>query len=268
MTLAKISIHELREPAHVARATIDEDGIEELAQDIRRVGVLVPLHVKEVDDGYEVVAGHRRLLAARRAGLVALPCLVRSSRDPDPTVIKLHENLYRQELTPVEEAAFFAELLPTCENDTDKLSAMLKQTRSYVEGRLLLLSGDPDVLHAVAQREISLGVAEELNKIQRESDRKWYLKWARETGATRATVRQWRFNSEAQVEPAPGAPVVAGTPAPVPQQGRDVFECLLCKDREPMTDLEFWHVHRSCRVRLERAMETQNPAPRTQNPGE
>ena len=223
MHLAKIAINELREPRLVARATLDEAGLDELAESIRRVGVINPLVVMEVDGGYEVVAGHRRLLAGRRAGLVALPCLVRSSRDANPTALKLHENLYRQELTPVEEAAFFAELLPGCDNDTDKLCQLVKQSRNYVEGRLLLLSGDPEVLAAVAQREISLGVGEELNKIQRESDRHWYLKWARETGATRATVRQWRFNSEAQVEPAPGAPASSPSPAPKTFTGREVF---------------------------------------------
>ena len=258
MHLAKISINELREPAQVARATLDEQGLDELAESIRRVGVINPLVVKEVDGGYEVVAGHRRLLAGRRAGLVALPCLVRSARDADPTAIKLHENLYRQELTPVEEAAFFAELLPSCDNDTDKLCALVKQSRTYVEGRLLLLAGDPEVLAAVAQREISLGVAEELNKIKRETDRRWYLKWARETGATRATVRTWRQISEAQVDPAPGAPAFRPTPPPVAFTGRDIFVCWICGEKEPVTDLEFHHLHRSCRVRAERAMEKQD----------
>jgi len=257
MHLAKISIHELREPAQVARATLDEQGLDELAESIRRVGVINPLVVKEVDGGYEVVAGHRRLLAGRRAGLVALPCLVRSARDADPTAIKLHENLYRQELSPVEEAAFFAELLPDCDNDTDKLCQLVKQTRGYVEGRLLLLRGDPDVLAAVAQRQISLGVGEALNKMPRPEDRKYYLQWAIATGATVAMVRQWTSIVAAQNQPMPLAAAPAATPAAPGPEPRDVLVCLLCHDKEPVTDLEFWNVHRSCRVRLERAMEKQ-----------
>jgi ParB/RepB/Spo0J family partition protein len=255
MHLAKIGINELREPAQVARATIDEQGLDELAESIRRVGVINPLTVKEVDGGYEVVAGHRRLLAARRAGMVALPCLVRSARDADPTAIKLHENLYWQELTPVEEAAFFAELLPTCGNDTDQLAALVKQTRSYVEGRLNLLNGDPEVLAAVAARRISLGVGEELNKIAREKDRRYYLGWAIETGATRSTVRQWRAISAAQVDVPTSAVEPAPGPASVLPPGRDIFLCFLCGDKEPVTDLEFHHIHRSCRVRMEREAE-------------
>jgi len=267
MHLAKIGINELREPAQVARATLDEEGLEALAEDIRRVGVLVPLHVMEVDGGYEVMAGHRRLLAARRAGLVAVPCLVRSARDAAPTVIKLHENLYRQELTPVEEAAFYAELLPTCGNDTDQLAALVKQSRGYVEGRLNLLNGDAEVLAAVAARRISLGVGEELNKIAREKDRRYYLGWAVETGATRSTVRQWRAISAAQVDVPAGTPVSAPGPAVHLQPGRDIFLCFLCGDKEPVTDLEFHHIHRSCRVRMEREVERRESEVRSQKSG-
>lgn len=256
MHLAKIAINELREPALVARAMIDEDGIEELAADIRRVGVLCPLHVMEVEGGYEVVAGHRRLLAARRAGLVALPCLVRSSRDPDPTVIKLHENLYRQELTPVEEAAFFAELLPSCDNDTDKLSVLVKQNRTYVENRLLLLSGDPEVLAAVAQREISLGVAEELNKLTDAASRAEGLRWARNGQMTITQARQFRITRNFAVVLTPEAPALSSSPAPPPPAVRDVFECFVCRKSEPKVGLEFWHVHTFCRMQVEAGVET------------
>jgi len=257
MHLAKISINELREPAQVARAVIDDEGIEELAGSIRRVGIINPLTVEEKDGYYEVVAGHRRLLAARRAGLVAVSCLVRSARDTNATALQLHENLYRQELTPVEEAAWFAELLPLCAHDTDMLAQTVKQKREYVEGRLNLLHGDPEVLAAVAKHEITLGVAQELNKMGEKKDRDYYLMWAKQTGATIGMVRQWRATCFAQA----AAPQVAppeGAPSPaalVPS--RDIFECFLCHQSEPKTDLEFWHIHRFCRAQLEARMKEQ-----------
>jgi ParB/RepB/Spo0J family partition protein len=255
MHLAKIAIDEIREPAHVARATIDEVGLDELAGSIKSVGVVNPLTVMEVDGGYEVIAGHRRLLAARRAGLVAVPCMVRSARDPNPTALKLHENLYREELSPVEEAAFFAELLTTCDNDTDKLCQIVKQSRGYVEGRLLLLQGDPDVLAAVAEKEITLGVAEELNKLERHEDRVYYLGWAKQTGATRAMVRAWRASVAAQMPVNPGAVVPAGL-QPLPASNYpDPFICILCKRKEPITDLRPVNAHQFCQIQLGEAME-------------
>jgi ParB/RepB/Spo0J family partition protein len=254
MHLAKIAVTELREPVQVARAAINEEGLDELADSLRKLGVINPLTVMEVDGGYEVIAGHRRLLAARRAGLVAVPCMVRSPRDPNPTALKLHENLYRQDLSPVEEAAFFAELLTTCDNDTDKLCQLVKQSRGYVEGRLNLLQGDPDVLAAVAQQEITLGVAEELNKMERHEDRVYYLGWAKAQGATRAMVRSWRASLAAQAPVTPGEPGNGLPPAPLVNDAPDIFICALCKRKEPITDLRPVHVHQFCAIQLDAAM--------------
>jgi ParB/RepB/Spo0J family partition protein len=264
MHLARISINELREPQRVARAIIDDEGIEELAESIKRVGIINPLIVEEVDGGYEVVAGHRRLLAARRAGLVVCPCLVRSSRDAGATALQLHENLYRQELTPVEEAAWFAELLPMCGNDTDNLAALVKQNRGYVEKRLNLLHGDPEVLAAAAKHEITLGVAEELNKIATEKDRLYYLGWAKQTGATVGMVRQWRGTILAALPPTPEGAGAGMTPAPPVIQSRDIFQCFLCRQSEPKTDLEFWHIHRFCRLQVEARERSQESEVRSQ----
>lgn len=193
--------------------------------------------------------------------------MVRSPRDPQPTALKLHENLYREELSPVEEAAFFAELLTTCGHDTDKLCQLVKQSRGYVEGRLLLLSGDPDVLGAVAAKEITLGVAEELNKMERHADRVYYLGWAKSTGATRAVVRGWRASVAAQVPVTPGAPGMLGSPSPPVYEAPDIFICALCKRKEPITDLRPVHVHQFCAIQLDAAMERKELGVRSQESG-
>jgi ParB family chromosome partitioning protein len=277
MTLAKISINELREPQRVARAVMDEDRLEELAASIRRIGIVNPIHVKEVDGGYEVVDGHRRLLAARRAGLVVVPCLVRGQKDAGATAIQLTANLYREELSPVEEAAWFAELLPECGDDCDKLAALVKQSRNYVESRLNLLHGDPEVVAAVAKHEISLGVAEELNKILQPEARAEGLMWARNGQMTVTQAKQYRLTrnmaSSSAISPAPAEPAPGVPPAP----GRDIFLCFLCGQSEPKTDLEFWHIHRFCRLQVEARAEKSrdsglgtgdsgaSPAPNTQH---
>jgi ParB family chromosome partitioning protein len=260
MHLTKISLAELRAPAHVARAIIDDAGIEELAGSIKRVGVLQPLLVKEVDGGYEVVAGHRRLLAAKAAGLITVPCCVLGARDAAPVAAKIHENLYRQELTPVEEAAYYAELLPECGDDTDRLAALVRQSRNYVENRLLLLHGDPVVLEAVANRRISLGVGQELNKMPLEADRRYYLGWAEHTGATIATVRQWRAVAEARALAAPAPPPGEVTEPVIYAGTTPQLVCYFCKHLEPASDVEFHYLHRSCRRMVESRMEAREKA--------
>ena len=267
MHLAKISINELREPARVARAVLDEEQLEELAASIKKLGLINPLTVKEVDGGYEVVAGHRRLLAARRAGLVAVPCLVRSARDADPTAVQLHENLYRQELSPVEEAAWFAELLPECGDDTDNLAQLVRQSRAYVESRLNLLHGDPEVVAAVAKHEISLGVAEELNKIIQPEARAEGLHWARNGQMTVTQAKQYRLTrnmaTSSAISPA-GADPAPVTPTP---PARDIFVCFLCGEKEPVETLEFHHIHRHCRIQVEAKARRQESEVRGQEKG-
>jgi len=94
-TFAEIPIGDLYEPELVARTEIDDDALDSLASSIRQLGVQEPLIVTPRElGGFEVVAGHRRLLAARIVRLPALPCMVETDRDK-LKAIKLHENIER-----------------------------------------------------------------------------------------------------------------------------------------------------------------------------
>lgn len=246
MHLTKIAIGELRAPVQVSRSIIEDEGIEALAQDIRTAGLMQPLHVREVEGGYEVVAGHRRLLACRKAGLPMVPCLLLGPKDPPDLIVKVHENLHREDLSPVEEGAFFAQLLDACDQDTEKLAALVKQSRAHVEKRLNLMNGDPLVLEAVAHRQISLGVAEELNKLKLEKDRKYYLEWAIVSGATVQMVRTWGQIARAQeLGQAQGPPPPPSVIPPLPGPA-DVLKCLLCGSMEPTYDLRLHQIHDTC----------------------
>ena len=257
MHLARLALTEIRPPRHAVRAEIDERLLAELTDDVRRNGVLVPPHVKAVPGGYEIVAGHRRFLAACAAGLESLDCLISEAGAPAEEMVKLSENLFRQELSPVEEGAYFAELFETLGRDTDKVAARVGKRREYVEGRLLLLAGDPEVLSALARKTVSLAVAQELNKIADEADRRYYLKWAVSEGATQKLVRFWRegANARATSDSPPGA--TPSPPAPTPADGEDIYKCYLCGEIEPRYDLAVVHLHRACRTIVERQAEGQ-----------
>ena len=174
MHLAIIGINEIREPALMARAYIDPVGIDKLCASIKRIGLITPLLVKEVDGGYEVIDGHRRFLACRLAGLPAIRCLVRAPFDTNEAAMKLNANLWRQDTNPVEEAGYFSALLPDFNNDTDRLCKAMGLSRNYVESRLLLMQGDPDVLNMVAMHKLSLGVAAIFNKMTDKKQRDYY----------------------------------------------------------------------------------------------
>jgi ParB family chromosome partitioning protein len=255
MYLANIDINLVEPPARAARAEIDEHMLDELTDDVRRNGVLIPLHVRPTAQGYQVIAGHRRLLAARAAGLAFLRCLVAEVGDAEADTIKLTENLYRQELSPVEEGAFFAELFDACEHDVDRVCARVGKGRSYVEGRLLLLSGDTEVLKALASKKIVIGVAQELNRIEDETQRHYYLGWAISEGATQKLVRFWRESANARALANGEAPPTEAPEVPIADPDPNVYQCFICGDPEPMYDLQVVHIHRACRCIVEKQVE-------------
>jgi ParB family chromosome partitioning protein len=236
----------------MARAEIDEVKLAGLTQNMKSLGLLRPLAVREREGYYEIIDGHRRYLAALRLGLMTLRCLVLGPQDANDAAVKLNSNLWAQDMNPVEEAGFFVAIMPDYGDDTDKLAAGLGLTRDYVEKRLLLLKGDQDILEAVAHHRLGMGVAGILNQIPDKGWRDYYREWAIKTGCTIQMAKAWLQSALAQISNSPlenmGPPQQAFVPAPT----RDILVCLDCGEKEPVTDLEFWHVHRGCRLRMER----------------
>lgn len=209
-----LALTELREPEHAARTTMDDAKLNSLVVSIREVGILEPLLVMpDSDGGFEVVAGHRRLKAARIAGLGEVPCIIID--DPaSADAIKIHENIEREELSPADEAIFYAELYERHGADTEVVAARVKRSRDHVEGRLLLIRGDKHVFDALAKGNISLGVAHELNKMDLEKDIHFHLDYCVRTGASVAIARQWRSecNARAQFTQTDAAPEASSAP--------------------------------------------------------
>jgi ParB/RepB/Spo0J family partition protein len=249
--LERISLTEIVPPAHPVRANIDDAALDDLALDIKRTGVRVPLLVKPADGRYEVIYGHRRLLAANKAQVAAVPCLVWEPADGDPVLFKLHENLHRENLNPVEEAVFYAELFEQLGHDVDRVCEATGQNRAYIDGRLSLLSGDADVMEALGRGAISLGVAHQLNRLKRQDHRAYLLEWAIRQGATVGTVSAWvaEYNYRADFESAL-PPTVTAAQAFEPVRVEPP-KCFLCGSDEDPWEFEFHHIHRSCRRRME-----------------
>ncbi len=149
---------------------------------------------------------------------------------------------------PRGEAIWFSELLERdAGGDVDTLAGLLGERRTYIESRLLLFSGDPDVFQALADGKISIGVAQQLNKCTHETFRRSYLRQACLGGATVAVVCGWIAEWKATLEPATadvrfGASGAA--PAPVPQT--DYFRCALCDKTDDVHAMQPVNMHTYC----------------------
>ncbi len=145
------------------REEFDEAALQELVASIRTVGVLQPIVVRPLPGGgYQLVMGERRWRAARLAGLTSMPAIVRDTPDVDLLRDALLENLHRQQLNPLEEAAAYQQLLAEFGATHDELAARLGRSRPQISNTLRLLHLPPAVQRRVAAGVLSAGHARAL----------------------------------------------------------------------------------------------------------
>jgi ParB family transcriptional regulator, chromosome partitioning protein len=158
-----IAVDQIRPSHQQVRTRFDAEPLGELAESIRRQGVLQPLLVRKLSDGYELIAGERRWRAARLAGLTAVPAVVRSDTGNDEQlVLGLIENLQRSDLDPIEEARGLRRLTEEFGLTHDEVAQRIGKHRVSVTHSLRLLAGCPAVQSAVAAGVISAGHARAL----------------------------------------------------------------------------------------------------------
>ena len=145
------------------RRSFDEDTLDELAESIRQVGLLQPVVVRAIGPGrYELVMGERRWRAAQRAGLTEIGAIVKQTQDDDLLRDALSENLHRQQLDPLEEAAAYQQLLDDFGATHEELARKIGRSRPHISNTLRLLNLPPAVQKRVAAGVLSAGHARAL----------------------------------------------------------------------------------------------------------
>ena len=187
----EIPLSEIRGPKHRDRFAIDEDQIVALSQDISENGLINPILVRKNSDGYEVVAGERRLLAVQRLGWECVTCHIQSLDDKTAALLRAVENLGREDLSPVEEGHIYAGLVKDHGMTLDQVAKRVSKTVGVVKRRMDLLRMPQILQRAIHSKQIVYGVAEELWRINDEGRIDYFLGFAIEHGATVAVVRMW-----------------------------------------------------------------------------
>ncbi len=161
--LEHLPIDAIHANPHQPRVHFDEESLAELAASISEVGVLQPVLVRPREGGsYQLVAGERRWRAARRAGLTVIPAVVRSTDDMTAVEQALVENLHRQDLTPLEEAAAYQQLIEDFSLTHEQVATRVGRSRSAVTNTLRLMSLPPSIQHLLADGRLSGGHARAL----------------------------------------------------------------------------------------------------------
>ncbi len=169
----QIAVDRLVPSPHQPRKRMDEAAIAELAESIAEKGVLQPILVRPRGDGFEIVAGERRFRAAQRAGLGSVPAVVRDLDDRETLEVAIVENLQREDLSAIEEARAFKQLMDFGLNQ-EQVGRAVGRSRSAVANSLRLLTLPDEGLEALERGEISAGHARAV-LAQPGEDRLWAL---------------------------------------------------------------------------------------------
>ena len=161
--LMEIPISSIQANPHQPRSHFDEEGLASLTESVRVLGVLQPVLVRATGmESYELIAGERRWRAARRAGLQSVPALVKTVEDRGSLEQALVENLHRQDLNPLEEAAAYQQLIEDFQLTQEEVGNRVGKSRAAITNTLRLLQLPPSIQKLVAEGQLTAGHAKAL----------------------------------------------------------------------------------------------------------
>ena len=186
-----LPLDKVDEPVIPDRLFIDPEYIKELAESIRESGLMNAILVRPVGDRYEVIFGHRRLLAHRLLELKEIKAVVRELTDTETAILRATENIQQEKLTPIEEGHAYKRLKDKCGLSWEEISKRMGKSIGVIRRRVDLLRMPPMLQEALQAKKIIASVAEELWPISDPTSLSYYLSFAIDNGCTRDIARNW-----------------------------------------------------------------------------
>ena len=194
--IVSVALANIQPSSYNPRKNFDEASLAELAESIRRQGVLQPIGVRPMaDDRFEIVFGERRYRASLMAGLEEIPAIVMEISDEAAEEMAITENLQRQDVTPMEEANAYQKLIESGRYDVQALTAQFGKSENYIRTALKFVSLIPELAQLLEQDEITISVATEICRYGADIQQQVYEKHLKEANA----YNSWRGLKAAEV---------------------------------------------------------------------
>ena len=223
-----ISVKNIVAPAAAVRFDVSGESVDELAESIKKIGLIEPLIVKQNKDKYEIIAGHRRLTACKRAAIKNVKCIVVDVSDDEQETIKMHENTQRLNVSPVEQGVYFSYLVQKKKMKQSEIAEMMNVSEGFVSQRLSIMSWHEELIAAVDESRISFSAARELSRITEEAALLSHLRQAVEHGVTPRVANVW-WQDWLKLQGADiGGEVERDKSNDTPPGGNTSFNCGLC----------------------------------------
>ncbi|MFZ5353909.1 MAG: ParB/RepB/Spo0J family partition protein [Bacillota bacterium] len=170
-SIVELKLTEIESNENQPRRHFDDEALNNLADSIREHGVVQPIIVRKLEHGYQIVAGERRWRASRLAGLKSIPAIIKDFSNVQVMEVALIENLQREDLNPIEEAAAYKSLLDEYNLTQDEIAKRIGKSRPAIANSMRLLNLSDDIKKLVAEGKISAGHARALLSISNEKKR-------------------------------------------------------------------------------------------------
>lgn len=186
-----VQVNLIKVGEHEQRWEKNDPGIAELAESIKRVGVLVPIILTRDGDGFLCVAGHRRLAASKKAELAEIPAIVKEADKAVASEITFAENFHRKNLSPIELACGLKDCLDNKTMTVEQLAAGFHKSVNWVESMVAIADWPSDVQEALHMELLSVAAASNIAVVTDDVYRDFLLRNAAESGATARTTAAW-----------------------------------------------------------------------------
>lgn len=244
--IQNIPLDQIDAPKVAMRSDVHDTEIEELAHSIKTIGLLQPVILRREGERYEIIAGHRRVTAARLAGLVTISSVVRTPSDSEAVVMKLHENLLRRDVNPIDEAIFLSKFMQQQDLDRKEVAKLTHRSFDYINARLEILEYPDYLIEAIGEKQISLGAAEYLAKITDERVRANYVSYAISGGISVKRAIAWydswnRGGTHSN-------PLDIKEANPEIGEEREVYKelCIICQTHDVPDGMMLYYAHLDC----------------------
>ncbi len=249
-----LAMAEVIEPELPVRVAMDEGKLKDLMTSMEAIGLLEPIITVARKDGYEIVDGHRRYLAARELKWEAIQAMVFTEKGLAKHAAMLHANVYREDITAAEEAELYAELMEREGLTFLDLCQLVRQSEHYVGTRLNLYNGRKEVYEAVRDRKISMAQAVQINRFQDDKLALYWLTHCQLSGYSANRIAQAVAEEQPPTTPPPPTPSLEEQVAVGVQPEVPAIECVMCGGNRDPYNMKVVYIHTHCNADLQRVM--------------
>jgi ParB family chromosome partitioning protein len=191
LKVEEIRLELIDRPERADRDAIDPESIRELAESIKEIGLQQPILLRPENSRYELVAGDRRFLAHRLINAKTIKAFVKQMQPQEVFIIRATENLQREDLSPLEEARIYQNLMINCGMNRNVIAKKMGRSAVHIDNRLKLLDLPEKFQEALRTKKLVPGTAVELMRIEDEVMRDYYLEYAVQNGITIKVATEW-----------------------------------------------------------------------------